>query len=225
MGIQIIGSGGSVQEVGAFSAKGAHIISKPQDYGTLGHYQAAVQSGAIAAAMAANGEVFHARWTDATRFCLIQKIIITGIRATTAFAAGVIDIKATIARAWTGDGSGGTALTLTGDNQAMRASMGASLFGAIRIATTAALTAGTKALDTQDVGNIITHSSGGVGSATPIIGSIYLPHNILFDAGVANGEHPILLAQNEGIIVRATVPGTGVWNIGVMIKWCEVAAF
>ena len=34
-----------------------------------------------------------------------------------------------------------------------------------------------------------------------------------------------VLSQNEGFSVRCTVPATGVWNLGVRIKWAEVAAF
>jgi hypothetical protein len=215
----------ALQEVGAASASPAHVVAKPCSYGSLGHYKYAGVTGAIAAGMAANGEVFQFRWTDATRFAVITAIRCPGMRATTAFAAGTIDIKATIARSWTASGSGGTALTLTGDNLSLRTSMGTTLVGDARISTTAALGAGTKTLDTQDLGLIPTHSSGGWNSATPIIGSIYLPRTELFVADVAGGQHPVVLAQNEGVVVRATVPGTGVWNIGVEIEWAEVAAF
>jgi hypothetical protein len=219
------GSSAVLAGVGAEAAKGVHVIGKPQDYGSLGHYRFAGVTGAIAAGMAANGELLQFRWTDTTRFALIQRIYAVGMRATTAFAAGTIDIKATIARSWTASGSGGTALTLTGDNNQLRTSMGASLVGDMRISTTAALGAGTKTLDTQDIGMITTHSSGGVGSATPIIGSIYLPTTTLFECDVSSGEHPVVLAQNEGVVVRATVPGTGVWNLGIGIAWAEVASF
>jgi len=34
-----------------------------------------------------------------------------------------------------------------------------------------------------------------------------------------------LFAQNEGFVIRATVPATGVWNIGFTVKWAELAAF
>lgn len=226
MAIQLQGAGGTVQEVGAFAAVPAHVTSKPDPYGTLGHYQAGFQTGAIAAGMAANGELLQMRWVDATRFAIIKKVVITGMRATTAFAVGVIDLKVTKATSWTVDGTGGTAVTVTGQELRLRSSMGLSLFSTgFRIATTAALGAGTKTLNTHDFGTITTHSSGGVGAATPIIGSIYLPVYDLFEQDQADGEHPIVLAQNEGIVVRATVPATGVWNLGITVKWAEVAAF
>jgi len=219
------GTSASLVEVGAAAAKGIHTIAKPQDYGTLGHYQYAGNTGAMAAGLAANSDIFQFRWTDATRLCVIQKISLTGMYATTAFAAGAIQFRLAIARTWSASGSGGTAITPTGDFNQLRASMGASLIGDMRIATTAALGAGTKTYDTYDIGQVNTHSSGGTGSATPIIGSIYLPTYDLFECDVTDGEHPIVLAQNEGIGIRATVPATGVWTAGIQIKWCELAAF
>src|SRR3990167_622382 len=197
-------------------------MSRRSLYAALGHYVIDVATGAIGAGMAANAEVFQFRWTADANLAIIQEISITGMRATTAFAVGAIDIKATVARAYTVVGSGGTALTLTTEEATLRTNMGTSLVGDARVATTAALTAGTHTLDTQDLGRITTHSSGGVGAATPIIGSIYLPATTLFKADLASGEFPLVLADNEGFVVRADVPGTGVWNLGIRVKWAEV---
>lgn len=212
-------------EVGQANAKPLHVVSKPQSFGSLGHYQLAVQTNEIREDMAENGEIFQFRWTDATRLCIINKITINGMFATTAFAAGGITLAAAICRSWSADGTGGTTLTLTGDNNQLRSSMGASLLGTARIATIGALGAGTKTIDAQNIGMITTHSSGGTSSATPIIGSIHLPMNDLFDCDIASGEHPIVLAANEGIIVRAKVPPTGLWTAGLTIKWAELTAF
>jgi hypothetical protein len=38
-------------------------------------------------------------------------------------------------------------------------------------------------------------------------------------------EHPVLLAQNEGFVVRATVPATGTWQFGITVAWAEVTAY
>ena len=219
------GTSAELADIGAAVSKGLHVITKPDAYSTLGHYRFAGVTGAIAAGAAANAEVFQMRWTDATNVCIVKKVRVTGMRATTAFAVGTIDIKATIARSFSVSGTGGTPLTLTGDNQAMRTSMGTSLMGDMRIATTAALGAGTKTLDTQDIGFIATHSSAGPFAATPIVGQTYLPTDVLYLCDQASGEHPVTLVQNEGLVVRATVPATGVWNIAVEVVWEELTAF
>jgi hypothetical protein len=196
-------------------------------YSAATHYSYAGVTGAIGAGASANSEVFQFRWTDTSNIALIQSIEITGMRATTAFAVGTIDIKATIARGWTANGTGGFDVSFVSgdshvsDNCHLRATMDNSLVTDARIASTAALGAGTKTLDTDDIGQIITHSSAGVGSATPIIGSIYLPHTKLFEADIAKGFYPLVLSANEGFVVRATVPATGVWNIGVRVRWAE----
>ena len=197
-------------------------MSRNAPYPALGHYVVDVATGAIGAGMASYGELFQFRWTANSNLAVIQEISVTGMRATTAFAVGAIDIKATVARAYTVSGSGGTALTLTTEEATLRTNMGTSVAGDVRVATTAALTAGTHTLDTQDLGRITTHSSAGPGVAAPIIGSIYLPITTLFKADLASGEYPLILADDEGFVVRATVPATGVWNLGIRVKWAEV---
>lgn len=219
------GVSGQLIGVGAEAASAAHVQLKPVDAGALGHYAVSVQTGAIAAGASANSEIFQMRWSDASRLCVVTKVLLTGVRATTAFAAGAIDFKATVARSFTANGTGGTALTLTGDQAQLRTSFGTSLMGDMRVATTAALGAGTKTLDTQDLGIITTHSSAGWQSATPIIGQIFQPTIELWKPDLSAGEHPLVLAQNEGLVVRATVPGTGVWNASITVQWAEVTAF
>lgn len=231
MGIQIIGAGGTVADVGAFGASPLHVTTKPTPYGTLGHFAVTAITGTIAAGMAANGSIFIARWTDATRFAVIYEVALLTFRnITTAFAAGVYEFNLSVGRSWTTAPSGGTALTLTGDNQSLRTSMGASLFGSMIIATTAALTDGTTTFDSRPHGS--TYGSTGT---TPVIGKGYIPNYdavaggggdgvILFQRDPGN-EHPIILAQNEGIAVKGTVPATGTWVAAVRMKWAEVTAF
>jgi hypothetical protein len=211
-----------IAEVGAAVAKGLHVIVKPQDAGPYGHYRLATATGAIAAGAGADSEVFQFWWTETIRYALIQRVWLTGMRATTAFAAGAIDIKLTRATGWTAAGTGGGTVTVASPELELRPpTMGVSGVAEIRVATTAALGAGTKTLDTYNLGWIATHSSGGVGAATPIIGSIFLPTLRLFDSP----EHPLVLSENEGFVVRATVPATGVWNLGLAVSWCEVEEF
>ena len=194
-------------------------------YRALDAFQVAPATGAMAAGLAADSEVLQIRWTHATNKCAIQELTVNGMFATTAFAAGAIHLYSTIARAFTAAGTGGGTVTLTDDNQKLQTNHGDSGMGEIRIATTAALGAGTKTLDSEAIGRITTHSSGGAGSATPIIGSIYLPTYSLFDHDVTNHESPIVLSTNEGVIVRATVPITGVWTASFTIKWVELTPF
>lgn len=217
----------AVAAVDAANASPLHIVAKPQPYTVggnpvYGHYQTTVTTGAMAAAARTDDEILQFRWTDTTRLCLIQRVQLTGFRATTAFAAGAIDFKMTRATAWTAAGTGGGTVTLTSPELKLRvSSMGASLVQEIRVATTAALGAGTKTLDTGNLGHVLTHSSAGYDIAAPIIGNELLPATDLFRANVADGEHWLVLEDNEGFVVRVTCPNTGVWNLGMSIRWCE----
>lgn len=233
-GLQIQGAGGTVAEVGAFAAKGIHSINKPDDYGSLGHYRTILTTGTIAAGMAANGELVQMRWVDATRFCIIKDVKVLQFRnITTAFAAGIYQFELIRSTAWSADGTGGGAVSVADPQLQLRAAaMGASLFSTgFRLATTAALGLGTKTLDTLAMGACY----GNVGS-TPAIAEFFIPKGggttgtggngvDLYAPDTGNAEHPIVLAQNEGISIRATVPATGTWVATFLVKWAEVSAY
>ena len=218
MAIQLQGNSGTVAEVDGTNFRAMRGTLRPIDYGVFGSYRMSLLSGTMAAGLAANSEVVQFRWSDATRFCVVTSIIFDGLSGSaTAFAAGFGKVDLMVARSWTADGSGGSAATISGNNQKQRTSMGTTLLGAARIASTAALTAGTKTLDTQSLGQY----SAAFGTGTSVQ---WIPQFDLFhiDPG---GEHPLVLAQNEGFVVRATVPATGTWQFGVTVCWTEVASY
>ena len=218
MAIQLQGNSGTVAEVDGTNFRAMRGTLRPIDYGALGSYRMSLLSGTMAAGLAANSEVVQFRWSDATRLCVVTSIIFDGLSGSaTAFAAGFGKVDLIAARSWTADGSGGNAATITGNNSKQRTSMGTTLLGAARIASTAALTAGTKTLDTQALGQY----SAAFGTGTSVQ---WIPQFDMFhiDPG---GEHPLVLTQNEGFVVRATVPATGTWQFGVTVCWTEVASY
>lgn len=218
MAIQVQGNSGTVAEVDGTNFRAIRFARRPVDYGALGFYAIGTVTGVMAANLAANAEIWQFRWTDATRFSALFNVGCDGAGSIVAFAAGVTKFEAMVARAWTVDGGGGTAATLTGNNQKLRSSMGTTLVGAIRMSSTAALTAGTKTLDSQGVGSVIS-------SVTATAGAPVLPNGDMFSATAHVDNHPIVLAQNEGVIVRAQVPATGTWTGGVSARWAELAAY
>lgn len=218
MAIQLQGNSGTVAEVDGTVYRAMRTTLRPLDYGTLGSYRVSGLSGTMAAGLAANAEVFQFRWVDATRLCVVTSVLWDGLSGSaTAFAAGFAKVDMVVARSWTADGSGGTTLTLAGNNQKMRSSMNTTLIGGSRIASTAALSAGTKTLDTQAVGQY----SAAIGTATS---TQWMPQFDLFHAD-PGGESPLILSQNEGFVVRATVPATGTWQFGVTVCWTELTAY
>ena len=224
MAIQIQGNGGAIAEVDGTSFRALRITPRPFDHGSLGHYSYGGFTGILPAALAANSEVFQFRWTDATRLCVINEIKFCAIVSTTFFAAGVpVQIDMVKSTAWSAAGTGGTAISPAALLK-KRTSMGSSLIasGDIRIATTAALGAGTKTLE----GSAMAALAGAGPVTTSINGEIIAPGTILFRAETGDGQHPLVFAQNEGFSIRSVaVPATGTWTAAVQIDWSEVAAF
>jgi hypothetical protein len=214
MAIQLQGNGGTIAEVETSRAQ--RVTLRGTDPSTLGSYRLSTQTGVMAAGLGAASEIFQFRWTDASRLCVINKVNFEGAGSIIAFAAGVAQFRLAIARSWTVDGSGGTAATTTANNQKLRTSFGTTLLGAARIASTAALTAGTKTIDAQDVGSTL--------GSFPATAGAMIAADTLFQP-VPGVEHPIILAQNEGLVVRATVPATGTWTTGITVVWTEVASY
>lgn len=217
MGIQLQGFSGIVAEVDP-SARAARMSRRPREVGAFGIYRKSLLSGTMAAGLAANSDVAQFRWTDATRLALVHRVILDGLAGSaTAFTAGFGMVNLYSARAWTVDGSGGAAASLAGNNGKLRTSpFGSSLLGAFRLATTAALVAGTRTADTNPIGQY----SMTFGTAVSVQ---YAPQVSLYDELVT--DMPLVLALNEGIVAQATVPATGTWQFGLTIEWSEVASF
>lgn len=218
MAIQIQGNGGTVAEVGGTTFRALRVEQRPVDYGALGIYRMALLSGTMAAGLAAGANVLSFRWGDATRLCALQRLSLDGLSGSaTAFAAGFGNFRAFFARSFTASDSAGTAATLTGNNNKLRTSMGTTLVTDIRMSATAALTAGTRTLDTQSFGAY----SQAFGTATSVQ---YATNVLLFGADIAAGM-PLVMAQNEGFVVQATVPATGTWQFAMSFDWAEVTSY
>lgn len=223
MSLQLQGNGGVVADVGT-EHRSLRIENRPIDASGLGHYHWAGFTGILPAALGANSEIFQFRWADATRYAVIRKVKISACVSTTFFAAGVpVQVDLIRSTGWTVAGTGGTGVTPAALLK-KRTSMGSTLLAAgdMRIATTAALGAGTKTLDT--------YSAAAIAAPGPITaslnGQIIPAGTILWQAEIGDGEYPLVLAQNEGISVRSVaVPATGTWTASIDIQWAEVSAY
>jgi hypothetical protein len=220
--------------VGMQASSGLHVESRPLSYGSLGHYRIQATTGILAAALAAGtgtaGHVFACRWGDATRLAVITKLKTRFLPLTPFTAATLTDhtsFDAFVLRAYTASHTTGTALTPTGNNNKMRTSMGTSLMTDLRISTTAALTAGTHTFDafpfaqTLRKGNRVNPAAATEETIQPTTDGMDL------DFSMADGDHPIVLAQNEGICIRnRTVwPAAGTGILTILLAWAEITAF
>lgn len=220
----------NIQRVGMASGMvwtPSHGVPGPLPVGAGGGYRIAMQSGTIAAALGANSELFQFRYvTSANRVCIVHGISVSAGANVAASAAALAALRATVARGWTVAGSGGTRATLTGNNQKLRTSFATSEVNDIGMATTAALTVGTKTLDAQDIGGI----SFGIGTGaitTSVALNLVSATNLLgdFSAGMA---WPLVLVNQEGFVIRSganAFPAGMTWTLNVNVAWSEVDSF
>jgi hypothetical protein len=182
----------------------------------------AAQSGIMAAGLTADSEIFQFRWVDATRV-MVPRLIRCSGGGIIGFAAGDGAFRVKIARAWTADGTGGTPILFSGNDQKKATTFPTTLApsnAGVRIATTTGLGVGTKVFDT----NAFIESDFGISAtAGAQLGYpeqplwAFVPITRPYDMDDA----PLQLAQNEGLVITATVPATGTWTFGVTIDWVE----
>ena len=227
---RVLGRDGATQLSVDPTYTAARVSVRPVEIGALGSYRLSLQTGTLAAALAASAVVFSCRWSDASRFALVTTFRARFLPLTLFTAATLTDhtsFDAFIGRSFTAAHTGGTGLTLTGNSFKMRASMGSTLFNDIRLATTAALGGGTVTLDPHPFaqslrrGNRVNPAAATEEVIQPTV------DNLAVDFNVGDGEHPLILSQNEGIVLRnRTVwPAAGTGIALVEMAWSEVNTY
>jgi hypothetical protein len=212
------------------ATSGALAVENKPIHQTLGSYQLSVVTGTLAAALAASAVVFSARWSDAAKIALIHSLRWRFLPLTAFTAATLTDhtsFDAFIGTAFTASHTGGTGITLGGTALKLRQSMAGSAFTDLRIATTAAL-AGAAGLTlaahpfAQSIrkGNRVNPAA----ATEEVIQPQTDGNDTAFEPG-NTGLHPIVLAQNEGIVIRnRTVwPAAGTGILLVEMGWTELA--
>ena len=175
------------------------------------------QSGAMTV-IGASAPVFSLR-NISTKLILVRRIGV-GLMATTGFtAAQKLDVALFVARSFSASDSGGTAIAFTGSNAKHRTALNTPASLDCRIATTGALTAGTRTLDA----NALCQQSG---YALTTAGAVIAPAPANLFAH-DTGDYPLVLAQNEGLVVTLpTAMGAGgVASLFVNLEFAESDSF
>lgn len=222
-GISIIANGGQVIGGGEEARKPMHGCNMP----LIGNwYRYSGYTGTIGAALAANSEVLQFRFlTGSKTLALIQKIQFCGMGIVAVpTAAGPLGFEYVPARAWTVAGSGGTRIAVSGDNLQTETALANSQVNDIGISTTGALTVGTKTLDANAQGGVL--SGVGTGAVTIYGPTSIIAPSFLLDAD-GEGYQPLVCANQEGFVIRTTHvgPATMTYVARFTVIWCEVLAF
>ena len=204
------GGDGSIQRSMIFTT------GYPIDYGTGGSYRDAARSGSMGAGLAANAPIYSFQWPSSSLLALIKRIRFNAWTLGTGFAAGMAEFDLFIARPYSAADGGGNQSNLAGGSGRMRSAMPAS-HAIIMTSSTAALTPGTRTLDATPLTR--RNPAAPVGANVPL----YPDAITLYEA--QQGEHPLLFVQNEGLVLQATVPATGLWQFNIMTEWDEIVLF
>lgn len=198
---------------------------QPPAFGSLGCYSKGMATGLIAATGSAGAVIWTMRWTDATRLCLVERIRVNAVVTGTITTAVPYDLELYFSRSYTVSPttSIGTTATLAATGK-RRTSHGSTLLNGMWILGTAAagLTGQTLGNDTDPLARI----SGASGT---VIGTQFFGSNPqdLWKSDGQSGQHPLILAANEGVTIQAPLagPATGTFRVAVSVDWMEVAGY
>jgi hypothetical protein len=212
---QIQGADGTVMGVDApFNAARVSVWPQPSD----GKYRLGQFTGLLTG-LAASAEFFQFRWASATHLAAIEFIKVRYVVITGFTAAQELGFDMTLASSWSANGTGGTAVVPGALNLKNRSSFVDSKVADLRIATTAALGAGTKTLS----GNpMMTTAAKTLAAAATVQDAAFEDVIDLTNSG----DSPIILAQNEGFVLRNAVlmGAAGTVRASVQVAWAELAA-
>lgn len=188
------------------------------------HYRYSGHTGTIGAALAADSEVLQFRFLSGAKdYAWVYKVALEGIGiVAVGTAGGPMGFNVIPARAWTVAGSGGTRIAVSGDNLQTRTDQPNSQVSDMGIATTGALTAGTKTLDANAQAGVLW--AQGTGAITTYQ-TIWTGQANLIDSD-GEGQQPLILANQEGFVIRTSHTGVAALTYVARFKviWVETDA-
>lgn len=195
----------------------SQILIMPLPPGALGAYAVSAETGLLAATVTSGTDLLSFRWADPTNFAVLDFVTVSAAVSAAITTAVVTGLELVPARAFTAADTGGTTLTLTGDNTKLKTNFPTTLVTQIRVGTTGGVSAVTRTLDSQGIGQVIF----GTGTA---VGTTMLAQTVLFDR--ATNEYPFVMAQNEGFVIRLAPldgPTTGSFVVCFSLRWLEMS--
>lgn len=216
---------GALAEVGATSQSALHTVNKPDPMGSLGSYKTSHRFS-LAVTQAADSRLFVIRNPHATNLIVIHDVLVEWIQ-TAAHTAAILD-SLDLYRL-TSFSAIDTTNTVTPVASKLRTSYATLVAGTdvdlrgVTVAGAAAgMTGGTSTPDSaplRQFGQWLLAAVPTAGPVTPIVGS-YTPN-------VAHGESPLILVQNEGLVLRNRVllGAAAGSSVSIDIQWSYLTAY
>lgn len=209
--------------VGVEAAKPLHTVIKPLPYGALGHYRIARRL--VPAGTTLAGNLWTLRNPTASGILVVVKRVFlraVQVAAPTAAIEDIFNLK--MARGYTvADATGSASIAPAANMQEVRTSMGAAAAQVREANIAAGASGGTKTLDTDAI------ATGSLWVAAALAsGNGNGPTTILdYYPNVADGEHPVVLAADEGLIL-ANANNFGATSgivLHIELYWAEVTTY
>jgi hypothetical protein len=181
-----------------------------------GYYRTAFSTGVLAA-LAAGAELAQFRWTDASYIMLISLIRLRYTQIATSVSAAEVGVDVLPATGYTAQPASGFTATGNATTWLKRNTFPQSKLLSFQYANTAGLSVGTRS----------------AGAYAYLAGYTYAPASTLSQpleiaADMSNSSlsYPLVLGQNEGIIIRNLVafPASATFRLSVEMAWTEVLA-
>lgn len=186
-----------------------------------GHFRLGLSTGSTTT-IAGGAAILCLRWTDPAHYFVLLSCQIEAAITTAFTTAQLVDAALFVNHSWTTAPSGGTsvypfAIPGTGKMRVQGGGMQNSLVSTLQIATTAALTTGTRVPDSNAIGEVqlqTTNTLGGSDTRT------------LYSLDTLN-DHALVLGVNEGIEIQipTTQGAVGVVKYYVNLRWAEVTQY
>ena len=211
MAIQTQGFGGVVDEVDS-TFRARRVSIRPTEVLTWESY-GGISNGMTA--VTAASPIFALR-NIGTNLIIVRRVQI-GFVTTTAFTtAQGLAFRLTIARAYTVNDSGGNVVSFTGNNLKHRTSLAQVTNADMRQGGAGAITAGTRTLDANPIGIAM-------GSSTGLASTMAMQALFQHDTG----DYPLILAQNEGMIItnEIAMAAAGVINLYINLEYAEAVTY
>lgn len=218
------GTSAALAGIGVESQSALHVTQKPVPVGALGHYRTSHRC-ALVNTQAANSRLFELRNAHASNLIVILHIRIQWVQ-TAAHTAAIED--SIDAYRLTSFSVTSTTNTVTPVASKLRTSYGtidtaATLIRGVTVAGAAAgMTGATLTKDTAPLFQLPMWLLAAVPTAGPTVHTEY--H---YSPDVGDGEAPLVLAQNEGLLIenRVLLGAAAGSSVYIDVEWAEVTAY
>lgn len=158
----------------------------------LGWYSISGQTGAMST-VSVNGTLFSLKNTG-PNILIVHRMWIAAIITTGFTTAQILQYRLLRANQFTGSDSGGTLLTVVGQNKYRSSNLNIQSPPDIRLSSTTVLTSGTKTVEST-----VMAQASFVGQTSP---TTYSPQYLIQHD---YGDYPVILAMNEGLVLQNSI--------------------